>query len=428
MDSAVDTHKHLAHPPSPSPSKTQTPSRKPSPNTHRLLYRGSLALPDSHILLDGLSFTTDIASTNSPSASLLENPLALALESMRGRPLHFKGTEKLDAVWLDASIDIKVYVHEYSTITQIYFENTFCLSPIASPNRRTPLGIRVGPSDTSSTDDFIIYGELRASSATTPSTSSSPPPKTLTLLASRILPHPPPRLPRPDDPTPRKPPAYLSSSSTAAKRKRDLSNASLNFGDGAKRAKGKGKAGEKEEGEEEDEQVRMAREVMLHGPKKMKVDPGVSLPRLLGRDARPGKNADRDTFKVPAVPTTARSQSVLSQTEKNVDVFGTVETGFGGSSGKEKEKEKEKAGSDELEKANKTVIKQAAMTCLAEHGIRKGHPEFSEVFSATYRGAAFALRNVIRVQAVNMRVVDRLLESHARIYVSGNGENHVGDK
>lgn len=96
---------------SPLPVHLQTPSRKAPANTHRLLYRGSLALPDSHILLDGLSFTTNVSDSGkgtSPSTSLLENPLALALESMRGRPLHFRGTEKLQDLWLDSSIDVNV--------------------------------------------------------------------------------------------------------------------------------------------------------------------------------------------------------------------------------------------------------------------------------------------------------------------------------
>lgn len=76
--------------------------------SHRLLYRGALALPDSHLLLDGLSFVTD---TTSSSENLLENPLALALESMRGRPsLHFLGTENLKDVWLDVTSEINVCV------------------------------------------------------------------------------------------------------------------------------------------------------------------------------------------------------------------------------------------------------------------------------------------------------------------------------
>ncbi|KAH9929135.1 hypothetical protein B0H21DRAFT_837316 [Amylocystis lapponica] len=127
--------------PKPGPSgHTRIPSNTP---THRLLYRGALSLPDSHLLLDGLSFSAKLAPDS--SADLLNNPLALALESMRGRPsLHFLGTTPLADIWIDA------------------------------PGARVP--------------------------------SATPP--TLCLLAARILPVPPPaRAPRPDDPTPRHPPS-----------------------------------------------------------------------------------------------------------------------------------------------------------------------------------------------------------------------------
>jgi len=264
-------------------------------------------------------------------------------------------------------------------------------------------------------DDFLIYGELRQQlheAAEILPSSSSKPPEVLCILAARILPHPPARIPRPDDPTPRKPPPAYSLGSSA-KRKRDLSSANLDFPGGAgssKRAKGKDRADD-----DDDEQVRMARDVMLHMPK-----PGVSLPRILGRDVRPEKSTSVG-FKIPALPAHAQSQPAGKLDGGNAaDVFGTVE----GRNGKERAAEP-KPGSDELEKANKTVIKQAAMTCLSKHSIKKGSPEFNELFAATYRGAAFALRNVIRVQAVNMRIVDKLLEAHARIYVNGNGENHA---
>ncbi len=88
-----------------------------APPTYRLLYRGALALPDSRLLLDGLTFGARLGSpvkqnhpgprintnTNTGTSTgagsstgttsalftgtphLLENPLALALESMRGR-------------------------------------------------------------------------------------------------------------------------------------------------------------------------------------------------------------------------------------------------------------------------------------------------------------------------------------------------------
>lgn len=195
----------------------------------------------------------------------------------------------------------------------------------------------------------MIYGELRQQPPDSidplPSSSSNPP-QVLCILAARILPNRPARIPRPDDPTPRKPSAYLNSSgSTNTKRKRDLSSTNPDIGhaDSSKRArsiKGKGRAGE----DDEDEQVKLAREVMLHLPKP--VASGSSLPRLLGRDARPGKSTD--TFKVPAVPVRAHSQPVGKDNPANhADVFG-VEPGAHGSAA-------ERPGSDELEKANKTV-------------------------------------------------------------------------
>lgn len=65
------------------------------------------------MLLDGLSFVAETRSAiqNSPAANLLSNPLALALESMRGRPsLHLLGTERLEDLWLDAKSNISVCV------------------------------------------------------------------------------------------------------------------------------------------------------------------------------------------------------------------------------------------------------------------------------------------------------------------------------
>ena len=94
--------------------------------SHRLLYRGALELPDSYMVLDGLSFTLALDSvpnapgergnsnvTSTPSGKskldLLENPLALALESMRGRPtLQFLGTTKIADVYVDGSFNANV--------------------------------------------------------------------------------------------------------------------------------------------------------------------------------------------------------------------------------------------------------------------------------------------------------------------------------
>lgn len=75
--------------------------------TPRLLYRGALSLPDSYLLLDGLTFSANLFANK----DLLHNPLALALESMRGRPsLRLKGTEQLKDIWIDPSDDVCMYV------------------------------------------------------------------------------------------------------------------------------------------------------------------------------------------------------------------------------------------------------------------------------------------------------------------------------
>jgi hypothetical protein len=79
-----------------------------TPPSHRLLFRGSLSVPDSRLLLEGLSFTIPIDDTRSPTANLLENQLALTLESMRGRTLALSGTSKVDCVQLDRSAEMDV--------------------------------------------------------------------------------------------------------------------------------------------------------------------------------------------------------------------------------------------------------------------------------------------------------------------------------
>ena len=91
------------------PMDLVTPSKPPS--SYRLLYRGALSLPDSHLLLDGLTFSAclDSPSKHTKSYSLLENPLALGLESMRGRPsLRFMGLVKLSDLYLDETGNVEL--------------------------------------------------------------------------------------------------------------------------------------------------------------------------------------------------------------------------------------------------------------------------------------------------------------------------------
>jgi hypothetical protein len=79
-----------------------------TPPSHRLLFRGSLSVPDSRLLLEGFSFTVPIDNTRSPSVHLLQNPLALSLESMRGRSLALSGPTRVDAVLLDKMAEVDV--------------------------------------------------------------------------------------------------------------------------------------------------------------------------------------------------------------------------------------------------------------------------------------------------------------------------------
>ncbi len=93
-----------------------TPSKSTGP-AHRLLYRGSLSLPDSHLLLDGLSFSVKLGDVHG-SPALFNNTLALTLESLRGLPLHLIGPAKVKDTWIDPLGDINVYVSNAVTAFQ----------------------------------------------------------------------------------------------------------------------------------------------------------------------------------------------------------------------------------------------------------------------------------------------------------------------
>lgn len=82
-----------------------------APPSHRLLFRGSLSIPDSRLLLEGLSFTIPIDNTRSPGINLLKNSLALALESMRGLTLALSGISRVDSVQLDSTAEVDVWVY-----------------------------------------------------------------------------------------------------------------------------------------------------------------------------------------------------------------------------------------------------------------------------------------------------------------------------
>lgn len=93
-----------------SATSNDTPTRSSVSPSYRLLYRGALSLSDSLLLLDGLTFGARLDSPSKQSAfNLLQNPLALALESMRGRPsLRLLGEVSLKDVYLDESGGIEM--------------------------------------------------------------------------------------------------------------------------------------------------------------------------------------------------------------------------------------------------------------------------------------------------------------------------------
>ncbi|KAG6865115.1 hypothetical protein C0991_005015 [Blastosporella zonata] len=336
------------------------------PSSYRLLYRGALSLPDSHLLLDGLTFTARLDSP-SKNNNLLENPLALALESMRGRPsLRFMGVVKLhdDNLWLDESGGIEMDINPRATLTRIYFENVFCLTPFASTSTSTPpntsdIGIKValGDSDGPETTQVVIFARSHQNGPS------------LNLIVARLSNRPPPtqsslRLPRPDDPTPRKPP----------------------FLDGKESGKG------------------------------------------------------NPLFKIPEVPSHGGKASMKGkgrQVEGDQDVFGGTGVDFSSkpiSKGKRKRVVDEDAMLEdqeviEMERANKDV---AIKRCTLDHlykskdptstlKIDKSHPDFKDLFGWISRGVGFALRAHLKVQPVDIAIVERLVRSHAEMYVGGHG-------
>lgn len=328
-------------------------------SSSRLLYRGSLSLPDSYILLDGLTFSANLLANK----DLLHNPLALALESMRGRPsLRLKGTELLKNICIDPSDGVCMDIHPSATLSRVYFENMLCLSHL-SPDGRTEIGVRValGDTDGPATTEILIFGKSY-SSLTTPS---------LKIHVARIAPAT--RAPRPDDPTPRKPPQHLLA------RTHSIGELAANT-----RIKVKG---------DDSEVVRRAREVMLHLPN--------SKPRGRGKD----KDRGGAVFKVPALPAKKTNHA------SDADVFGPVSDAKGKLRAVDE-------GIGDIEQENKSIIKKFTVRHLDAVSVSKAHPEFKELFGFVYRGTAFALRATIKKSPVSARALETLVEAHIKLYVT----------
>jgi hypothetical protein len=172
---------------------------------------------------------------------------------------------------------------------------------------------------------MLIFGEAFSSPRIGSSSSSSSPSssgntQSLVIRVARITPAA--RAPRPDDPTPRKPPLHLINS------KQSIGELAANT-----RIRVKGNA------REDSEVVRRAREVMLHLPN--------SKPRGRGKEKEKEKPTGATLFKVPALPARKRDRAT------DMDVFGSV----GDAKGKARAGNMEAVdkGIDDIEQENKSV-------------------------------------------------------------------------
>lgn len=461
------------------PNENSTSGSSRSSNA-RLLYRGALSLPDSHLLLDGLTFTIDLISASHSSVdhvytshdALFETPLPLALESMRGRPsLLFLGRVNMDDIHCDFSERVNLHVHPRCTLTRQLFLNNLCESPVTASKGYTDYGIRIRlgdattstnsfqiSKDTSSTTnnsvtnnngganssdgstDIVVFGRPHPSSSVMqlcvarilPSPSSEPPAVSLLQdvssdhkscamtrenskqqLKDKVI-----RPPRPDDPTPRKPPPGGF-------------GGMARIGLGMKRARSSNTLNKDKEKERSTTSTAVD---MRKRPRKWDSNNGpcASTTEIVGHDTSHGSGM----FKGSPLPTHKASSSTSSL---NDDVFGSgdhlapVPSLFKSRSDQYPLLETNtvldmnEASSSDTEAYNKLIIKKAAQKLMVAAGIGKNHASFKEFFSFVYRGTAFALRT--RMNSTNLgleepessELVDRIVQMHVTLYLGGKG-------
>ncbi|KAF8525984.1 hypothetical protein BU17DRAFT_83487 [Hysterangium stoloniferum] len=346
---------------------------------YRLLYRGSLSLPDSELVLDGITFVAHVP-PSSPE-SLMESPIALALESMRGRPrLRLIGVVKMSEVHHERTGDINMYIHPRSTLALNFFENTLCSDQIGQRGH-TDTAIRIGLGDGHGLDesDLLVFGTL------------SPSQSTLKLTVARMISPPAPKRPRPDDPTPRRPPIMeFPRDHPVHKRRRVGLDDMISQQLGGKRGKIK---------QPIDLKSLMARDLVFKRPDA-----------LLGIADKPkGKTkatAQGSSFRTPALPEHSAEEG---------DVFMVPLSS-------------KPTGIQDMELSNKTAsppisvtIKKTVVKALAGRGMPKEHPDFKELFGWATRGVGFALRKKIKIVKVGCEDIERLVDSHVLMYFDGFG-------
>ncbi|KIY46222.1 hypothetical protein FISHEDRAFT_47943 [Fistulina hepatica ATCC 64428] len=366
-----------------------TPGSK-SKLAFRLLYRGALALPDSNMLLDGLTFFVRLDSL-AGAPNLLKNQAALALESMRGIPsLRFMGTVPLSQIHMDSSGDIQLEIHPAATLSRIYFENTFCLTkfvnkaPHALPVSDVGIKVALGDSDGPETTHIVIFARESKTIGT------------IDLAVARMTTAPPTSahlaLPRPDDPTPRKPPA----AAPLRQLKRAGSSSVLAFSG-------------------------IIPGVTAKRPKLQATD---SLKQLGGSARVPPTDGVDTSFKVPAMPASCKGKERQFVPDDD-DVFETSAV---------TSRHAAATRADAIEKENKMVVRKAIGHHMS-HGIAYGdphspptppipktHPEFKDIFLSVYRGVSFALRSQMKTRAVDKHRLEKVVKTHVGMYAPGLGE------
>ncbi|KAG8770198.1 hypothetical protein FRC20_006745 [Serendipita sp. 405] len=410
---------------------TEKISTRISASSYRLLYRGSLALPDSEMILDGIAFVMQIA-FKSPM-SLISSPIPLGLESMRGRPLRLISTMNIQDVSIECFGDVSMYIHPEAFLTRSFFERTLCLSqtPLMQDHNhmRTSVAIRIGFGDGQGPDDsdILVFGQL-------PTSEVPDQPVALQLLAGRIAPPPTPssptrRVARPDDPLPRPHPLanlHLSPGRRGLKRKRSSNNDPFAghspFENPAGPSKGGGLASSAlmaalaDAQAQTDKKKKNGKIVIDEQDQKNKGLTGrPSLFRVGSTskkkvvDKTKGQMLDGDGFVVPGPP--IRSLPTKSKGKDREEEKPAAVT----------EESQNEVAESELETKNKTAIKKRTLAALEGCGISKSHPQFKDMYGWIHRGVAFAVRGVIKETKVDRDLMSKLIEVHLEMYFGGRG-------
>ncbi|KZO90574.1 hypothetical protein CALVIDRAFT_602822 [Calocera viscosa TUFC12733] len=365
--------------------------------SHRLLWRGALSHPFTP--LDGIAFVAQLPSpspsTTTPTApgsspannnahgtpmkamGALDSPVALALETLRGRPmLPVLGTWTGE---VDVEQGIRMHINPSCQLTVAYFTRLFCsVPPPSSPTssfasqpapKHTCLRISLGSSpDSPSEDELLLF----------PCPSTSSPTKLEILVGhARPIPTKAKRLPRPDDPLPR--------------RVQDLRALTL-------------------------EPKREARGVKRPLPLE-RTGSSASLRELLAEDVFSDVAAKRRRISDEAKP--ERPPAMRRKSSKaGVEKVGKENLLRDHGEGEMPPPVVPEKATDPptLEEQNKALIRKHILNVLTNAGCPRSHADFKDCFATINRGVVFALRKSMRKRRIEREEAIRLVSMHVGMY------------